>query len=152
MELCNRPLETVEYAGDKTSLLFLPEKRYNSRNTMKKEVIKIAGIAKPPSPFNHVVKAGNFLFLSSQLSVNLHTHTLLKGTVAEQTKQALENIKFLLESCGAEMADIVKVVVYMRDVKQFTEMNRVYREYFVEGDEPARVAIQAPFSFARNRY
>ena len=110
---------------------------------MKKEVVKIKGVAKPPSPFNHVVKAGNFLFLSSQLSVNLHTHTLLKGTIAEQTKQALENIKFLLESSGSQMSDIVKIIVYMRDVKQFAEMNRIYREYFAEGEEPARVAIQA---------
>jgi 2-iminobutanoate/2-iminopropanoate deaminase len=110
---------------------------------MKKEIMKIKGLAKPPSPFNHVVRAGDFLFLSSQLSVDLHTHTLLKGTIAEQTKQALENIKFLLESCGSGMDNIVKVVVYMKDVGQFSEMNRVYREYFQEGKEPARVAIQA---------
>jgi len=110
---------------------------------MKKEVVKIEGLAKPPSPFNHVVRAGDFLFLSSQLSVDLHTHTLLNGTVAEQTKQALENIKYLLESCGSSMGDIVKVVVYMKDVSKFSEMNQVYREYFEEGEEPARVAIQA---------
>lgn len=110
---------------------------------MKKEIMKIEGLAKPPSPFNHVVRAGNFLFLSSQLSVNLQTHTLLGGTVAEQTKQALENIKFLLESCGAEMSSIVKVVVYMKDVGKFHEMNQVYRKYFNDGEEPARVAIQA---------
>lgn len=83
------------------------------------------------------------MFLSSQLSVNLHTHALLKGTIAQQTKQALENIQFLLESCGAKMSDIVKVVVYMRNVQQFHEMNEVYRKYFPEGEEPARVAIQA---------
>jgi 2-iminobutanoate/2-iminopropanoate deaminase len=41
------------------------------------------------------------------------------------------------------MTDIVKVVVYMRDAQQFHEMNLVYREYFQEGEEPARVAIQA---------
>jgi 2-iminobutanoate/2-iminopropanoate deaminase len=73
---------------------------------MKKEIPKIPGLAKPPSPFNHVVQAGNFLFLSSQLSVDLHTHTLLEGTVADQTRQSLENIKFLLEACGASMNDI----------------------------------------------
>jgi enamine deaminase RidA (YjgF/YER057c/UK114 family) len=63
---------------------------------MKKEVMKIPGVPKPPSPFNHVVKAGNFLFLSSQLSVDLHTHTLLKGTTAEQTRQALKILNFSL--------------------------------------------------------
>lgn len=110
---------------------------------MKKEIPNVGGLAKPPSPFNHVVRAGNFLFLSSQLSVDLHTHTLLKGTVAEQTRQALENIKFLLESCGSSMDDVVKVVVYMKDVARFDEMNQIYRTYFKDGEEPARVAIQA---------
>ncbi len=110
---------------------------------MKKEVVKIKGLAKPPSPFNHVVRAGNLLFLSSQLSVDLMKHKLLGGTIEEQTKQALENIKFLLESCGSRMNDVVKVIVYMRNVKQFDQMNKVYRKYFLEGEEPARVAIQA---------
>jgi 2-iminobutanoate/2-iminopropanoate deaminase len=110
---------------------------------MKKEVIKIKGVIKPPSPFSHVVQAGNLLFLSSQLSVNLKTHKLLGGTISEQTRQALENIKFLLESSGSKMKNVVKVVVYMRNIEQFKEMNQVYRQYFTEGEEPARVAIQA---------
>lgn len=110
---------------------------------MKKEIVKIKGLAKPPSPFNHVVRAGNLLFLSSQLSVDLKQHKLLGGTVTEQTRQALENIKFLLESSDSKMSDIVKVVVYMRDVRDFDEMNKVYRQYFKDGEEPARVAIQA---------
>lgn len=110
---------------------------------MKKEIVKIKGLAKPPSPFNHVVRTGSLLFLSSQLSVDLKQHKLLGGTVAEQTRQALENIKFLLESSGSKMNDIAKVVVYMRDVKQFDEMNKVYRQYFEDGEEPARVTIQA---------
>jgi len=114
---------------------------------MKKEVVKIKGIAKPSSPFNHVVKAGNLLFLSSQLSVDLKKHKFLGGTIEEQTQQALKNIKFLLESSGSKMNDVVKVVVYMRDVKQFNQMNKIYRKYFVEGEEPARVTVQSQSPF-----
>lgn len=109
-----------------------------------KHLPTISGLAKPPSPFNHVVEANGFLFLSSQLSVDLDTHTLLAGTMAEQTKQSLENIKFLLESCGSNMDAIVDVTIYMRDVTQFDEMNKVYRTYFKDGQEPARVTVQAP--------
>src|SRR3989442_307383 len=60
---------------------------------MPKQVVLVPGIAIPPSPFNHVVRAGDFLFVSSQLSVNLTTHTLLSGDIARQTRQALENLK-----------------------------------------------------------
>ena len=111
---------------------------------MKKHIPTIPGLAKPPSPFNHVVEANGFLFLSSQLSVDLHTHTLLTGSMAEQTKQSLENIKFLLESSGSSMSAVVDVAIFMRDVSQFDEMNKVYRTYFKDGEEPARVTVQAP--------
>lgn len=110
---------------------------------MKKEIININGIKKLQSPFNHVVKAGNFLFLTSQLSIDLRTNKILAGNISEQTKQALENIKFLLESSGATMNDIVKVVIYMRNLKDFDKMNQIYQEYFKKGQEPARVTIQA---------
>jgi 2-iminobutanoate/2-iminopropanoate deaminase len=109
-----------------------------------KRIPTIPGLAKPPSPFNHVVEANGFLFLSSQLSVDLQTHTLLTGSMAEQTKQSLENIKYLLEACGASMDAIVDVTIYMRDVSQFDEMNKIYRTYFKDGQEPARVTVQAP--------
>lgn len=111
---------------------------------MKKEIIKIEGVASPSAPFNHVVKANGFLFITSQLSANIKTGEILPGSVSEQTRRALENLKFLLESSGGKMEDIVKVVVYLKDVKDFDEMNAVYREYFEPGEEPARVTIQAP--------
>ncbi|MCX6815851.1 MAG: RidA family protein, partial [Candidatus Aenigmarchaeota archaeon] len=111
---------------------------------MKKEIIKIKGIAAPPSPFNHAVKAGNFIFLSSQLSADLKLHKILGGNIRKQTRQALKNIKFLLESSGSSMDNIVKVVIYMKNVKKdFNAMNEVYREYFKRGEEPARVTVQA---------
>jgi 2-iminobutanoate/2-iminopropanoate deaminase len=111
---------------------------------MKKQVVKLDGIIAPPSPFSHAVKAGNFIFLSSQLSADLKVHKILGGDIRKQTKQALENIKFLLKSAGSSMDNIVKCVIYMRDVKKdFEVMNEVYREYFKKGDEPARVTIQA---------
>ena len=111
---------------------------------MKKEVIDVSGVKAPESPFNHVVRAGELLFLTSQLSADLRTGRILGGSIVEQTSQALENVEFLLESCGATMDDIVKVVIYMRDVSHCDEMNRVYRQYFRKGQEPARVTIQAP--------
>ena len=82
---------------------------------MRKEVMDIPGIQTPDSPFNHVVRAGDFLFLASQASTDLRPGRILPGNIAEQTKQALENVRFLLDFCSAYMDDVVKVVVYMRD-------------------------------------
>ena len=110
---------------------------------MKKQVILIPGIPIPDSPFNHVVKAGDFLFLTSQLSTDLKTGQIISGDIAVQTTQALENIKFLLRQSNASMDDIVKVVIFMRNIKEFDNMNEVYRKYFEKGSEPARVTVQA---------
>ena len=55
----------------------------------------------------------------------------------------MTNIKHLLDGTDSSMKNIVKIVIYMRDVSQFEEMNRIYRRYFREGEEPARVTVQA---------
>ncbi len=111
---------------------------------MEREVLKIPGVRKPDSPFSHVIRAGGFLFLTSQLSSDLETGKLIGGSVSEQTRRALDNIRLLLEAAGSGMKNIVKTTVYMRDVDRFNEMNSAYREYFAEGEEPARVTVQAP--------
>lgn len=111
---------------------------------MKKQVVKLAGIKKPTTGFNHVIKAENFIFLSSQLSTSLKTGEIIKGNIKQQTRRALENIKFLLRQCGCTMDDIVKVTIYFRNVKDRKEINEVYKHYFTSGQEPAKVSIQAP--------
>ena len=110
---------------------------------MKREIMIIPGIAKPDLPFNHVVRADRFLFLTSQLSVDLKTGIIQSGNIVEQTQRSLDNIKFLLANCGATMDDIVKVVIYMRNLKDFDKVNEIYSQYFTKGNEPARVTIQA---------
>lgn len=112
--------------------------------TMKKQVVDIAGIKKPTTGFNHVVKAGNFIFLSSQLSTDLKTGVIIKGNIKEQTKRAMGNIKFLLKQCDCGMDDIVKIIIYFRNSNDRKEINEVYKQYFTSGQEPAKVSIQAP--------
>lgn len=110
---------------------------------MMKEIVKIDGINNKPGTFHHVVRANNFLFLSSQLSCDLKTGEIIRGDVKEQTKRAMDNIRFLIEGSGGEMEDIVKIVIYMRDTKYRKDINEVYAKYFKPGTEPAKISIQA---------
>ena len=110
---------------------------------MKHEVIRISGVKTAGLPFSHVVKAGDILYLTSQISCDLQTCLIIPGDVATQTRMAMENIKHLLSNAGSSMEHVLRVHVYMRNVSQFGEMNRVYREYFRENEEPARVTVQA---------
>jgi reactive intermediate/imine deaminase len=110
---------------------------------MKHEVIRIPGVKTADLPFNHVVRAGDILYLTSQISCDLQTGLVIPGDLAAQTRRAMENIKHLLSNSGSSMEHVLRVRVYMRNVSEFGEMNRVYREYFKENKEPARVTVQA---------
>ena len=90
-----------------------------------------------------MVNAGGFVFLSSQLSTNLKTGEIITGDVKSQTKRAMENIKYLLSQSRCTMDDIVKVVIYFRNVDDRQQINEVYKQYFTPGQEPAKVSVQA---------
>ena len=111
---------------------------------MKKQVIELEEVKKPVTGFNHIVKAGNFIFLSSQLSTDLQTGEIIKGNIREQTTRAMENIKFLLSHCDCLMDNIVKIVIYFRNAEDRKEINEAYKQYFTPGQEPAKVSVQAP--------
>lgn len=110
---------------------------------MKKLVVDLPEVKKPTTGFNHIVKAGNFIFLSSQLSMDLKTGEIINDDIRKQTKRAMENIKYLLSQCDCRMDDIVKVVIYFRNVDDRKEINKIYKQYFTPGQEPAKVSVQA---------
>ena len=110
---------------------------------MKKLVVDLTEVKKPTTGFNHIVKAGNFIFLSSQLSTDLKTGEIIKGDIRKQTKRAMENIKYLLSQCACGMDDIVKVVIYFKNANDRKEINNIYKQYFTPGQEPAKVSVQA---------
>ncbi len=110
---------------------------------MKKKVMNIAGLRPSETAFSHVVSAGGFLFLTSQLSADLATGRILPGDITEQTTRAMDNVRLLLTACGARMDDVVKVVIYLRNAHDRDKVNEVYRRYFTSGQEPAKVTVQA---------
>lgn len=110
---------------------------------MKKEIVALPGIKESKYSFSHVVKAGEVLYLTSQLSCNLKTGEILRGNIEQQTRNALENVKYLLENSHSSLKHVLRVVVYMRDVAEFAGMNHVYEQYFND-EAPARVTIQSP--------
>ena len=110
---------------------------------MKKEIVHVVGMPEGTFPFNHVVKAGNMLYLTSQLSCNLFTGERLEGSIREQTRNAMENVKYLLDHADSSMRNIVNVTVYLRNLGDFDGMNQIYKQYFEHGEEPARVVVKA---------
>lgn len=92
-------------------------------------------------PYSQAVCAGNFIYTSGQIPINPKTGTI-PDRVAEQARQALDNLKAVLEAAGAGMEDVIKTTVFIADMDDFAVVNDVYAAYF-HADYPARSCIQA---------
>jgi len=67
---------------------------------------------------------------------------LVGGGIEAQTERVLENLKALLEACGATLGDVLKLTVYLCDMDEFARMNEVLARYF-PANPPARATIEA---------
>lgn len=92
-------------------------------------------------PFNDGVIAGNTLYIAGQEGTD-EQNKLAPGGISAETKAALENIQKVVKAAGFEINDIVSVTVYLADIHEFADMNKVYRE-FMPDPKPARATIQA---------
>ncbi len=95
-------------------------------------------------PYSQAVRTGGFLYTSGQVGLDPTTGQLVAGGVEAQTTRVLENVKALLSAAGLEMAHVVKTVVYLKDLADFTAMNAVYATYLAPPGTvaPARSTIQ----------
>ncbi len=105
-----------------------------------KTIITSENAPKALGPYSIAVKSAGFLFCSGQLGLSPLTGELVEGGVEQQARQALENIRFVLQSAGCGMEDIVKTTIFLTDMKDFPSVNAIYGAYF-SGDYPARSTI-----------
>lgn len=95
---------------------------------------------KPIGPYNHIAKVGQFISIGGTAGVNPATEQLAGPDVYSQTKQILESFRVMLESAGSDLNHVVHVNVFLKEMRDFDEMNRAYVE--VMGDHrPARTVI-----------
>lgn len=93
-------------------------------------------------PYSQGIECGNLLFLSGQIPIDPSKGEITAADIQGQTSQVLKNVKAILESGGCTMDQIVKTTVYLKDIADFADMNEVYRQFFSEGNYPARSAVQ----------
>jgi len=92
-------------------------------------------------PYSQAVKAGGLLFISGQIPLDPVTGQMVYGGIAMQARQVLANIKAILEKEGLTFGHVVKTTVFLQNMEDFAEFNKVYGEYF-PAEPPARSTIQ----------
>jgi 2-iminobutanoate/2-iminopropanoate deaminase len=107
-----------------------------------KEIIPTKKAPAPVGPYSPVVAFGDLIFVSGQGPLNTKTGALVNGTIQDEARQTLENIKNILEDVGSSMDNVLKVTAYLGDMNHFGEFNEVYGKFF-PANPPARTCIQA---------
>jgi 2-iminobutanoate/2-iminopropanoate deaminase len=110
---------------------------------MQRTIVRSDKLARPAGVFSAGVKvrAGQLIFVSGQVARNAAGETVGRGDIRAQTRQALENVKAVLEAAGATMDDIVKVTVFVTDVRHLAAIHEVRAEYFRK-DYPASTLVE----------
>lgn len=106
-----------------------------------KEIISTANAPAAIGPYSQAIDLGSMVITSGQIPLDPITGTFPEG-IREQTRQALTNVKAVLAAAGLEMDSVIKTTVFLEDMNDFAAMNEVYASFFVEGNYPARSAVE----------
>jgi len=107
----------------------------------KRTVVKTDKAPKAVGPYSQGIIAGELIFVSGQIPFDPINNKMVEGSIKDQTKQSLENVKAIIEAAGATLEDVVKCTVFLKDMNDFKDMNEVYSTYFKE-NPPARAAVE----------
>ncbi|HYL78837.1 MAG TPA: RidA family protein [Bryobacteraceae bacterium] len=93
-------------------------------------------------PYTQAIVHNGIAYLSGQIPLDPVTNQLVEGDITVQTERVLENVKAVLEACGASLGSVLKTTVFLKDMGDFPKMNEVYGRYFAQ-NPPARSTVQA---------
>lgn len=92
-------------------------------------------------PYSQAVLVNGMLFTSGAIPIDPETNTLVQGDVEAQARQAIGNLKNLIEASGSSMEKVVKTTVFIKDMNDFGKINDIYKEFFTS-DFPARSCVE----------
>ena len=109
---------------------------------MRREPVKTTSAPAALGPYSQAIKVGEFVYASGQIAIDPATGEFIGGGIAEQTDRVLKNLSAVLEAAGSSLDQVVKTLVFLADMNDFTAMNEVYGKFF-PGAPPARSTVQA---------
>ncbi|MDR3559863.1 MAG: RidA family protein [Negativicutes bacterium] len=106
-----------------------------------KEVVATNNAPQAIGPYSQAIKANGFLFVSGQIPLDPVTGQLAYGGVGMQTRQVFANLQAILTKEKLRFADVVKATVFLSDMNDFAEVNKIYGEFFPT-EPPARACVE----------
>jgi len=108
-----------------------------------KSIIKTNKAPEAIGPYSQGVKVekGGLIFVSGQIPINPESKELVSGSIGDETRQILVNLKAILEEAKSGLDKVVKTCVFLKNMDDFAQMNQVYSEFFKK-DPPARSTVE----------
>ena len=107
---------------------------------MNKRIIQTADAPAAIGTYSQAVQVDNTVYLSGQIPLNPETMEVVTGDIGVQIRRVFDNLKAVTEAAGGELADIVKLNVYLTNLNDFPIVNEIMAEYFQQ-PYPARAAV-----------
>ncbi|MEL6158905.1 MAG: RidA family protein [Cyanobacteria bacterium J06554_11] len=95
----------------------------------------------PVAPYSHAVRAGDFLFVTGQLSEDPDTGNVIKASIEEQTQQVMDNLQRVLNHAGTSFEKVVMSRIFVTDFRYYETVNQVYASRFTAGRYPGRTTV-----------
>jgi 2-iminobutanoate/2-iminopropanoate deaminase len=109
--------------------------------TEGKKIVSTEKAPKAIGPYSQAIRTENLVFTAGQLGLDPVTMELVPDGIEAQTRQALTNLKHVLETADSGLKYVVKTTIFLQDMRDFANMNGVYAEFFPE-NPPARSTVQ----------
>lgn len=105
------------------------------------EIISTENAPKALGPYSQAIKAGGFVWCSGQIPIDPAVNAVTATTIEDQTRQAITNLRNVLEAVGSGLDKVVKTTVFISDMNNFAALNAVYAELFGDA-KPARSCVE----------
>jgi|TARA_A100001518_G_C1204095_1_gene47166 2-iminobutanoate/2-iminopropanoate deaminase len=107
-----------------------------------KKIIKTAQAPAPIGPYNQAVLSGNTLYTSGQIAIDPQTNELVIDDLEKETNLVMQNLKAVLEAADMTFENVIKTSIFISDMNNFQQINKVYATYFNEETAPARETVE----------
>jgi 3-hydroxyisobutyrate dehydrogenase len=113
-----------------------------TERSMEHTYLEPAGIAPPPEPYSHAIRCGDTLYIAGQVAFDEDNNTVGIGDPRRQAEQVWRNIGLAVESAGGTLADVVKITVFLKDVRHAPAEISVREKLFEPGRYPICTLVQ----------
>ena len=97
----------------------------------------------PVGPYNQAVLVENWLYCSGQIALDPSNGLMIgNGNIEEETRQVLKNLMAVVEAAGGNSSNVIRTTIYLTDLNDFAQVNKIYSETFSETVSPARACVE----------